>query len=109
MGGLSFASNQSFHEDTVVKLKIPSVKPVFKVNAVIRWCREQAVSQDQSSSFELGVEFLDTDDAFKMRMIEQAGHISEYRKKVQLERGKRITWNQASEEWIAKNGGSFPR
>jgi PilZ domain len=107
MGGLSFDSNVSFYKDTVVKLKIPSIKPVFKVNAIIRWCREQA--SEQESAYELGVEFLDTDDAFKVRMIEQACHISEYRKEKQAKIGKRISWNQASNEWIEQNGGSFPR
>lgn len=107
MGGLSFDSNVSFYKDTVVKLKIPSIKPVFKVNAIIRWCREQ--SDKQGNSYELGVEFLDNDDAFKVRMIEQVCHISEYRKELQEKLGKRVTWNQASEEWISKHGGSFPR
>lgn len=106
MGGLSFDSHVSFYEDTVVKLRIPSIKPVFKVNAIIRWCREQ--SKNAECPYELGVEFLDSNDAFKVRMIEQACYISEYRKQVQKQRGKRITWNQASKEWIEKNGGSFP-
>jgi hypothetical protein len=107
MGGLSFDSHVSFYKDTVVKLKIPSVKPVFKVNAIIRWCREQSNKADRP--YELGVEFLDSDDAFKVRMIEQACYIQEYRKEMQAQQGKRMTWNQASAEWIAKNGGSFPR
>ncbi len=106
-GGLSFASNQRFHKDTVVKLKIPSMKPVFKVNAIIRWCRAQ--SDEQDTPYELGVEFLDNDDAFKVRMVEQVCYIREYRKERQEQLGKRVTWNQASEEWISKNGSSFPR
>ena len=106
-GGLSFDSNVSFFKDTVVKLKIPSVKPVFKVNAIIRWCREQ--SDKQGSPYELGVEFLDNDDAFKVRMIEQVCHIAEYRKDLHELLGKRVTWTQAYQEWISKNGGSYPR
>lgn len=107
MGGLSFDSHVSFFKDTVVKLKIPSIKPVFKVNAIIRWCRKQ--DEQSNTPYELGVEFLDRDDAFKVRMIEQACYISEYRKEKQKQLGKRVTWNQASAEWIEKNGGSFPR
>ena len=107
VGGLSFDSNQKFNKDTIVRLKIPNVKPVFKVNAVVRWCREQANKQD-SPSYELGVEFLDTDDAFKVRMVEQVCHIGEYRKRLQEREGKRVSWNRASEEWISEHAGSFP-
>ena len=108
MGGLSFDSNQKFNKNTIVKLKIPDVKPVFKVNAIVRWCRDYATDQTQNK-YELGVEFLDTDDAFKVRMIEQVCHINEYRKKLQKESGKRISWNKASTEWIANYASTFPR
>ncbi len=113
VGGLSFTSDQKFHKDTVVKLKISEVKPVFKVNAIVRWCREQSHDQEkiehkEQQRYELGVEFLDTDDAFKVRMVEQVCHIGEYRKKLQKKEGKRVSWNRASEEWIQKNASSFP-
>jgi len=101
-GGLSFDSPVEFHINAVVKIKIPSMKPVFKVNAVVQWCRQL------QGRFELGVQFLDQDDAFRVRMVEQACHISEYRKDTQQVTGRRMTWNKASMEWIEKNGGSFP-
>ena len=101
-GGLSFDSPVEFHINAVVKIKIPSMKPVFKVNAVVQWCRQL------QGRFELGVQFLDQDDAFRVRMVEQACHISEYRKAAQQVTGRRMTWNKASMEWIEKNGGNFP-
>jgi len=101
-GGLSFDSPVEFHTNTVIKIKIPSIKPVFKVNAVVQWCRQ---IKDQ---FELGVQFLDTNDAFRVRMVEQICHIGQYRDEAQQRTGRRMTWNKASIEWIEKNGGSFP-
>ena len=85
-----------------IKIKIPSIKPVFKVNAVVQWCREE------NDHYALGVQFLDTDDEFRVRMAEQACYISEYRKEEQALTGRRLSWNTASMEWIEKNGGSFP-
>ena len=101
-GGLSFDSPVEFHTNAIVKIKIPSIKPVFKVNAVVQWCRQI------KGCFEMGVQFLDQDDAYKVRMVEQVCHISEYRKEIQQVTGRRMTWNKASMEWIEKNGGSFP-
>jgi hypothetical protein len=101
-GGLAFDSPVEFHVNSLIKIKMPSTKPVFKVDAVVQWCREL------KGCFEMGVRFLDPDDAFRVRMVEQVCHISEYRKEAQKESGKRMAWNKASEEWIAKNGGTFP-
>jgi len=101
-GGLSFYSPTRIHTNTVVKIKIRAIKPVFKANAVVQWCEK---SKDK---FELGVQFLDKDDAFKARMVEQVCHIDQYRKETQQLTGRRMTWNKASIEWIEKNGKNFP-
>lgn len=100
-GGLSFQSPDSYQTGTVVKIKIPT-KPVFKVHAIVQWCRKL------KESFELGVRFLDRSDAFRVRMVEQVCHIEQYRLTKQREKGKRMTRNQASQEWISENGGQFP-
>ena len=102
VGGLAFESPVEFHVNSLIKIKIPSTQPVFKVNAVVQWCREI------KDYFEMGVRFLDPEDLFRVRMVEQVCHISEYRKEAQKITGKRIAWNKASMEWIEKNGGSFP-
>jgi PilZ domain len=102
VGGLSFRSPRSFHRGSIVEIKI-SVRPVFRVHAVVQWCK--AVGE----SFELGVEFLDQDDAYRVRMIEQICHINQYRDEVHQRSGKRISRNQASKEWIEKYAETFPR
>lgn len=102
LGGLSFDSPVEFHQGTVIKIKIPSIKPVFKVSAIVQWC------QKFKDHFEMGVRFLDNDDVFRVRMIEQVCHIEEYRKQLQAECGKRVSKNRASIEWIEKFGSEFP-
>jgi len=101
-GGLSFDSPIEFHSNTVIKIKIPSIKPAFTVSAVVQWCKKI------TDHFEMGVRFLDQQDAFQVRMIEQVCHIGEYRQAAQLNSGRRMTWNKASIEWIEKHGGNFP-
>ena len=101
-GGLSFESPNPFSEGAVVTIKIPT-RPVFQVHAVVQWCKAL------KECFELGVKFLDQGDAYRVRMVEQVCYIEEYRLKKQAERGKRMTRNQASLEWIRQHGGRFPR
>ncbi len=101
-GGLSFESPVEFYQGALVKIKIRAVKPVFRVHAVVQWCRKKL------DHFELGVRFLDSDDAFRVRMVEQVCHIEAYRKQVEARQGRRLSKNQASIEWIAKHGPEFP-
>lgn len=103
IGGLSFDSPVQLDEGTVVRIKIPTLKPVFIVNAIVEWCEAHL------DRYELGVRFLDKDDVFRVRMIEQICHIEEYRKELQRKIGKRVTKNRASAEWIEKYGQNFPR
>lgn len=100
-GGLSFHSPDPFNEGTPVQISIPT-KPVFQVHAIVQWC------QPDKAGYELGVKFLDHADAYRVRMVEQVCHIEDYRLRKQVERGKRVSRNQASREWIAQHGGSFP-
>lgn len=103
LGGLSFASPIELDQGTVIKIKIPTIKPIFRVDAIVQWCKQI------KNHFEMGVQFLDKDDAFRVRMIEQICHIEEYRNEEQQKTGKRMTRNQASLEWIEKFGEDFPR
>ncbi|MDX1450941.1 MAG: PilZ domain-containing protein [Oleiphilaceae bacterium] len=102
VGGLAFTSPMEFHPGALIKLKIRAVKPVFKVHGIVQWCRRLG------DMFELGVQFLDQDDAFRVRMVEQVCHIEEYRKYVQTKQGRRLSKNQASLEWIQLHGKGFP-
>lgn len=101
-GGLSFVSPNAFHRGSVVDIKIP-VRPVFRVHGVVQWCRAL------TEGFELGVEFLDRDDAYRVRMVQQVCRIEMYRQELQLRSGKRVSKERASKEWIEKYAESFPK
>ena len=76
IGGLAFEAAQEVEAGSIISLRIPCVVPVFESVAKVAWCREL------DSGYELGVEFLDQDDAYRARMIEQVCHIEEYREQV---------------------------
>ncbi len=101
VGGLSFDSPVPFNDGAVVNIRI-SLKPVFRVNAIVQWCKRV------DDHFELGVRFLDQEDAYRVRMVEQICHIEEYRHDRMRKTGKRLSRNKASLEWIAKHGQRFP-
>ena len=102
-GGLSFRSPKPYSIGSIVTIKIDSLKPVFKVMGVVQWCRMAT-----GSSYEMGVKFLDQQDAYRVRMVEQICHIEEYRQQQAQESGRRMTKNEASFEWIEQFGSDFP-
>ena len=58
--------------------------------------------------FELGVEFLNADDAFRARMVEQVCYIENYKLTVFREEGRRLSLEEAAREWISKFASDFP-
>jgi hypothetical protein len=102
VGGLAFESDDAFLPDAIVTIRIPTVRPAFETRARVVWCRVGA------HGYELGVEFLDPEDAFRARMVEQVCHIEEYREEVRRAEGRRLTAEEAAIEWIGKHAAEFP-
>lgn len=102
MGGLAFRSPQRIHPGTLIHIKISHTAPVFETEAKVVWCRRRQYGA------ELGVEFLNSDDAFRARMVEQVCHIENYRQDIRQKEGRILTVQQAAAEWIAKYAASFP-
>jgi hypothetical protein len=102
-GGLSFYSKTYLEPGSTIHLKIPLVKPIFEALGQVTWCNQEG------NCFEVGVSFLDQDDMFRARMVEQICHIEEYKKKVFEDEGRRLTGEEAAKEWIAKHATDFPR
>ena len=102
IGGLAFESDQAIEIGMIIELRIPLVHPPFETTARVVWCQATA------GGWELGVEFLHADDAFRARMVEQICHIEDYRKGVQRSEGRELTAEQAAMEWIGKDAANFP-
>lgn len=102
MGGLCFDTPENLSVGSVVNIKISRVRPVFKVSGIVQWC----VRVDDH--FEVGVQFIDNEDAFKVRMVEQVCYIDLYRRQIKAQEGRRISGDTAAVEWISKHGAKFP-
>ncbi len=102
IGGLAFQSDQALAAGMIIDLRIPLLRPPFETTARVVWC------QATDDGWELGVEFLHPDDAFRARMVEQICHIEDYRKGVERSEGRALTAEQAAMEWIGKFAAEFP-
>jgi hypothetical protein len=102
-GGLAFLSHAAIKPETIVALRMPCLRPVFEVNSArVAWCK------NEGSQFAVGVQFLDADVAFRVRMVEQLCHIENYRRDVEIQDGRKLTTEEAAKEWIRLYGSSFP-
>ena len=103
LGGLALQSGFAVAVGSIVDICIACVQPPFAAHARVAWCRAR---DDQG--FELGVTFLDAEDAFLARMVEQVCHIEEYRKSVQRIEQRVLSSEEAALEWIDKHAARFP-
>jgi hypothetical protein len=102
-GGLAFLSETAIEPGGIIKLRIPYFKPAFEVTAAqVTWCKKIG------SKYAVGVEFLDSAEAFRVRMIEQVCHIESYRREVEQREGRHLTDEEAAAEWISLYASSFP-
>lgn len=101
-GGLAFLSDECLQTDQIIELRIPTVNPPFEAQARVKWCRPEG------KRYLVGVQFLQADDAFQSRMVQQVCAIEQYRQEVQQNEGRVLDTQQAAAEWIEKYAGRFP-
>lgn len=102
VGGLSFRSDGRLTPGDRVVIRIPLLGDAAQVSGRVVWCNRQ------SGAYEIGVTFLDTEQAFRTRMVEQICHIEQYRNEVLEREGRSLTSEEAAAEWVAKYAASFP-
>lgn len=102
-GGLAFTSDAAIEPETIIALRFPYLKPAFEVPAArVAWC------QNEGSQYAVGVQFINYEEAFRVRMVEQICHIESYRREVAQREGRELTSEEAALEWINRFASSFP-
>jgi hypothetical protein len=101
-GGLAFRCRQLATPGSYVHVRIAYIPPGFESDAQVVWCREVG------DSVELGVQFLNSEDAFQARMVEQICFIEAYRQEISRTEGRLLGPEDAANEWIAKFAANFP-
>jgi c-di-GMP-binding flagellar brake protein YcgR len=102
VGGLSFLSEDELEIGTVVDIRIDSVQPPFEARGRVVWARRE------EDGCRVGVQFLDENDAFRARMVEQVCAIEQYRRQIAEKEGRDLTREAAAREWIERYGNRFP-
>lgn len=101
-GGLSFVSDEHHALGAIIQVRIPTVDPPFEARARVVW------TKPEGDGYCVGVEFLDANDAFRSRMVEQVCAIEQYRDEVRENEGRELTQQEAAAEWIGRYAGRFP-
>jgi hypothetical protein len=101
-GGISFLSDEEIPLGTIIDVRIPGVEPPFEARAKVVW------SAPEGSGYCLGVAFLEADDAFRARMVEQVCSIERYREQVREREGRDLSPEEAAQEWITRYADAFP-
>jgi hypothetical protein len=102
LGGLACRSECEMDVGTHVDVSIELVSPPFQAEGEVAWCRRR------NGHHEIGIRFLQRDDAFAARMVEQICHIEHYRNEVMRLEGRVLDARTAAEEWIGKYAADFP-
>ena len=90
-GGLSFSSTKEMSPGTMLTIRISTVAPGFEGRAQVVWC------QPDGGGFVVGVTFTESDDLFRVRMVEQLCHIEQYKAQVLADEGINIQMISTSE------------
>lgn len=101
-GGLLLDSQTPLPINQTVRLAIRLTQPPFEECARVAWCKPAR------KGYEIGVEFMDADSAFRARMVEQICYIESYRLHIKKTQGRELSSKQAAMEWIEKYAGEFP-
>lgn len=101
-GGLCFATTVALDPGLAIRLTIPVLGQQYEIDGSVAWCRAS------TCGYEVGVRFLTPQDRFCVRMVEQLCYIEDYRQQVAREEGRRLSSEQAAQEWIERFADQFP-
>jgi hypothetical protein len=101
-GGLSFKCTQAAPVGSNIIVRIALTSPPFEARCQVTWC------QADGDAWQVGVQFLDQDDLFRARMVEQICHIEQYRRSVRASEGRAMSSHEAALEWIERYADAFP-
>lgn len=102
VGGICFRTALAISPTTILLIRIPSIDAQFSCWGRVIWCHHI------QECFEIGAEFIDQNDGFRVRLIEQICYIKSYQLDVLRNEGRLLSDTEAAGEWIGKYAGNFP-
>lgn len=101
LGGVSFSAPEEWQPGTPVRITISCCSPSASMDGQVAWC------EACGDHYEVGVAFEDSADAYRMRLVEQACHIQQYRLDQVVAEGRYLTLDEAAAEWIQQYAPYF--
>ena len=105
LGGLLFPSKHPVNPESKIVIKMPFENKVFNVKAQVVRC----ILNSETKLYDIAVNFLRAQEAFKAKMIEQIYLIAGYRDMLSLQTGKEVSLEDASRKWIKRYSARFKR
>lgn len=100
--GLCFSTTERLAPGSLVELTVPAAGRTQSFRLHVLSCQEAI------TGFEVQGCFVDENDAFVGRLIEQVCYIEAYRSDVERRDGRRLSREQAAREWIERFASAFP-
>ena len=101
-GGLSFYMGKPLPPGQHLQLCVPSIRPDMSIESIVSWCEKSQYG------YQVGIHFLQEQDRFTIRMVEQICHIEAYRHRILEQEGRELTATEAASEWIRLYAEDFP-
>ena len=102
VGGICFCADSAITPETILQIRIPSIDPKFSGLGRVIWCLQK------NEGIEIGVEFIDENDALRVQLIEQVCYIKSYQEDIKSKEGRQMTDEEAAMEWTRKFARKFP-
>ncbi len=102
LGGLSFICKHALEISQKIRICIPVLETENTLIGNVVWCEKS------KNGYEIGLEFDNIKQVFRLRMIEQICHIEHYRKEIERNEGRKLNSEEAAKEWISRYADDFP-
>ncbi|WP_370981536.1 PilZ domain-containing protein [Agaribacterium sp. ZY112] len=101
-GGLCFESHIALPKGAQLHISIPIEKPPFEAVGQVAWCHQEG------GHYEVGLSFDENCSAYNIRMVEQVCYIEHYRRSIEACEGRKLSSEEAANEWVMKYAADFP-
>lgn len=101
-GGLCFMSKTPLQMGSNIHIEINIKKFPFEADGTVAWCKHEG------DGYAVGVSFGDNSTQYSVRMIEQICYIEHYRSEILVSQGRKLTSDEAAQEWVEKYAAKFP-
>jgi hypothetical protein len=100
-GGLVFELLHPVEVGARLTISMQQVWPGYTARGTVAWCRQV------NDGYEAGIQFNETTEAFKARMVAQFCQIEDYRRDMAESEGRLLSSEEAAREWIVQYAEEF--